>query len=189
MPSCSCRQRLSVLSPQYRWRRVGRLPLVFLFLITGLLACDQSHLLDDNLGPCTLVTQSQAERVLQDSPLMIYLGATTNENTYREHECNYVNEVTGNGTPHLVMRLLISQGISAAQTTFQSFIDQNNTEQGVHIIAGLGEQAFLSTSLAPVLYVLKDNGIVLVAVSNCCTSDSVRESQEQQLAQFAVQNM
>lgn len=193
MQPCSFLQRPYAISQQRIQRRSGILTLLFLLLIAGLTACEQPgqpRMLAQETDPCTLVTQSQAEQVLHDAPLMVYPSPTyTNGDTYIEHGCNYINNSIGNGTPHLVIRLLIFHDISATRTTFQSYITSSSPEQGIRLITGLGEQAFLFTKPVPALYAQKENGIVVVAVSNCCASDSIRESQEQQLAQFAIQNM
>jgi hypothetical protein len=193
MQPCFFLQRPYAVSQQRIQRRSGLLALLFLFLIAGLAACDQSgqpRMLSQDTDPCTLVTQSQAEQVLHDIPLTVYPSPTyTNGDTYIEHGCNYINDITDNGTPHLVINLLIFHDISATRTTFQSYITSSSPEQGIRLITGLGEQAFLFTSPVPALYAQTENGIVVVAVSNCCASDSIIESQEQQLARFAIQNM
>ena len=94
------------------------------------------------------------------------------------------------------------QDAAAARTAFHRhyvfvnvFVVDGNTPPGkIHVtrrtISGLGEQALLIIAPpSPMLFVQKDNGILLVIVGNYGQPDSLAENEEQQLAQLAVRKM
>ena len=85
-----------------------------------------------------------------------------------------------------MMFLTTFQDEAAAKTAFHN-LSTSNTVSGVQSVAGLGEQAFLSTQPVPALYVQKDHAILNIGVT--ASSSTGEENQEEQLAQFAVQNM
>ncbi len=191
----------------------GSLFTPLLLLLSGLIACGTHQstagqtsphghsikVLTKQIDPCSLVTETQVEQVLKTPLTTTQRPSGSNTNSVQDAPCSYVS---ANFMTSAVIDLQTYQDAAAARTAFQSHyvfvnvlvVDGNTTPGTIHVtrrtISGLGDQALLIIApSSPMLFVQKDNGILLVMVSNDGQPDSLAENEEQQLAQLAVRKM
>ena len=190
----------------------GSLFALLLLLLVGLIACGtnqstagqtSSHVhpikvLTKQIDPCSLITETQVEQVLKTPLTTAQRPTGSNNNSVQDSPCGYFS---ANFVISAVIYLQTYQDAAAARIAFHSHyvfvnvvVDGNTTPGNIHVtrrtISGLGDQALLIMApSSPMLFVQKDNGILLVIVSNDGQSDSLAENEEQQLAQLAVRKM
>ena len=190
----------------------GSLFTLLLFVLAGLIACGTIQstagqtsphvhpikVLTKQIDPCSLVTETQVEQVLKTPLTTAQRPTGSNNNSVQDFPCSYFS---ANLVTSAVIDLQTYQDAAAARTAFHShyvfvnvLVDGNTTPGNIHLtrrtISGLGDQALLIIAPpSPMLFVQKDNGILLVIVGNYGQPDSLAENEEQQLAQLAVRKM
>ncbi len=139
--------------------------------------------LTTQINPCSLLTQSQVEGVLKTSLSVTQPQPDAHGNYLQENPCTYVNRAHETS---VVIFLATFSDVATAGADFHKFATLTGSD--FHSLAHLGEQALLVARPLPQLFVQQDNGILVVGIASNAGS-AVREQQEQQLAQMAVQQM
>lgn len=174
----------------------GRLLALLLLLLVGLAACGGSQptgqpaagspsgkRLTAKVNPCSLLTRGQAEQILKTSLMVMQPQSDPHGIYLSENPCTYANRAHKIAA---VLFLTTFPDMATARADFHAFATLNGS--GFYAISGVGEQALFVTQPTPQLFVQKDNGILVVGVASTAAA-SVREQQERQFAQMAVQSM
>ena len=148
-------------------------------------ASQPEKILTNHINPCSLVTSAQVGQVLK-----IKVGVFRQPQTYGgvylpQDPCDYAGPDLTNPDVVVSIGLSIYKDRVTARSALQKLLSESNLAP--HIFNGLDQPAILATAPVPQLFVQKDNGMVSISVTGNDTT--LIGHQEQQIAQFVLQNM
>lgn len=142
-------------------------------------------ILTNQINPCSLVTIAQVGQVLK-MKVGIFRQPQAYSGTYLPQDpCDYAGPDLTNPNVVVSIGLSIYNDRATARAALQKVLSEGNLAP--HVFNGLDQPAILATAPAPQLFVQKDNGMVSISFTGN-DAPSI-EHQEQQIAQFVLQNM